>query len=287
LTLVGLAAATAVLLAISPASHAGEADGARLYFEHCAVCHGEAGRGNGPHAPLFDPRPPDLRSGVLAQLPPATVVERVREGRPLDLRADIDGLRTRAREVETVAVYLARLPAVDWPAATSGRALYEVRCAECHGRFGRPPERLPPGVRTPPDLSDPRLQQSLSDAEMLLAVRHGRDGMPALTPRISEEEATSLAAFAGLLSPGHTTYAQYCAGCHGEDGRGARPPVEALRLPTVPFDESYFRQRDPEQVRAAIWHMVAEAKPGMPHYRERLSAAQAAAIVEYLRAADR
>ena len=52
---------------------------------------------------------------------------------------------------------------------------------------------------------------------------------------------------------------------------------------TVVFDAAYFRRRDPEQVRAAIWHMLAEQRPAMPHLRSALSDAEARAIITYLR----
>src|SRR5258708_8145500 len=37
--------------------------GARLFAQHCAVCHGSEGRGNGPAAPSLRPRPRDLTLG--------------------------------------------------------------------------------------------------------------------------------------------------------------------------------------------------------------------------------
>ena len=41
-------------------SAAPERTGAAIYREYCAVCHGLSGRGNGPAAPAFKQRPPDL-----------------------------------------------------------------------------------------------------------------------------------------------------------------------------------------------------------------------------------
>jgi cytochrome c553 len=38
--------------------------GARVYAQHCAVCHGPDGRGNGPAAPSLFPRPRDFSSGT-------------------------------------------------------------------------------------------------------------------------------------------------------------------------------------------------------------------------------
>ena len=46
----------------------------KLYFEHCAVCHGPDGRGNGPAAPSMIPRPRDFTQGVYKykSTPPGT-----------------------------------------------------------------------------------------------------------------------------------------------------------------------------------------------------------------------
>ncbi len=54
--------------------------GSRLYRAHCAVCHGPAGRGDGPAAPSLVPRPADLRR--TARMPDVLVFARITEGLP-------------------------------------------------------------------------------------------------------------------------------------------------------------------------------------------------------------
>jgi mono/diheme cytochrome c family protein len=144
---------------------------------------------------------------------------------------------------------------------------------------------VPAGVGTPRDLSDPAWQRSVSDAELVTVVRHGRKGMPALLPRIEESDARAIAAFVRLLSPGYEMYERYCTSCHGEDGRGGGGLVEAP-APTVVFDAAYFTRRDPEEVRAAVWHMIGQHKTAMPHLRDELDETTARTIVEYLKGAD-
>src|SRR5271165_5699679 len=39
--------------------------GARVFAQHCAVCHGPEGKGNGPAAPSLQPRPRDFTGGEL------------------------------------------------------------------------------------------------------------------------------------------------------------------------------------------------------------------------------
>ncbi len=258
-------------------------DGARLYRKYCASCHGLSGRGDGAEASVFRTPPRNLRQGFLDRYPTDDLVRRVREGRPLELALDPPALRARATEVEALVAYLTLLPAVDWTVVEHGREIYVERCELCHGAYGRPGRALPVGVRTPRDLSDAAVQGSIGDAELLLLVRHGRKGMPALAPRVPESAGPPLVAFVRLLSPGFALYDTYCANCHGDDGRGVHSTAEVIRLPRTVFDRAYMSHRDPEQLREAVWHMVAEQKPMMPHYRWTLDEAQARAIVDYLK----
>lgn len=260
-----------------------EIDGACLYRSHCASCHGASGDGGGPDAAIFAPPPPDLRRGFLRRYEIEELVERVRTGGPRDLTLDPEALRAQATEVESLIGYLQRLPSVNWRAADAGQAIFLCRCADCHGRRGKPGTSLPPGVRRPRDLSDREFLGSLDDDALVRLARHGRKGMPALLPRVSEEDGRSVVAFVRLFSPGYDLYSRYCATCHADDGRGRSSAGEVLNPPAVIFDHPYFHHTDPERLRTSVWHMVARHKPTMPHYRAELSAPQARAIVTYLK----
>ena len=276
---------TCPLLA-DPTPGVGGLDGRQLYREYCSSCHGIGGKGDGPDAAIFAARPRSLREGFLGKYKTEELVRRVREGRPLELALDLPALRARAGEVEALAVYMRRLPATDWKLAGRGQDVYVDRCEVCHGPTGRPGSALPVGVQRPPDLSDPSYQKGVSDAELIRAVRHGRKGMPGLTPRVSEDDARALAAYVRLLSPGYELYSRYCAACHGDDGRGNGNLSEEIHRPTVAFDREYFTHVDPERLRTNVWHMVRDEKPVMPHFRVLLNTAQARAIVEYLQRTD-
>ena len=277
----GRAATVLVCLALVPAATAFAADGRKLYLQHCAPCHGASGRGDGPDAAWFAPPPRNLFDGVLTQSSTADLVRRIRDGRALTL--DVPAMRARAADVETLVVYLQRLPDIDWRTADAGAVIYIARCEPCHGATGHPGGSLPPGVRTPRDLSDPAFQRSVSDADLSVDVRHGRAAMPALTPRLSAAESEQVTVFVRLLSPGFATYSQYCAGCHGDHGIPAGSFAESIPAPTVVFDRAYFAHNDPEALRSKVWHMLDEHQPSMPHLRTAISEAQAQAIVGYLK----
>ncbi len=256
---------------------AAAADGGALYRQQCAACHGADGRGGG-EAAGFVTAPPDLRA-----LSAESLVQRIIAGRatPVDLAAATLG--ARAAHVEPLVAYLQGMPDVDWPRADAGAALFADRCALCHGPFGTPPANPPPGVRPPRDLAAPPFQAATSTADLIETVRHGRRGMPALTPRLSEREAADLATFVPLLSPGHTTYTQYCANCHGDHGIPSGGLAESAQQPVL-FDRAWLARQDPEVLRRNVWHMLGERQPTMPHFATLLTEEQARAIAHFLAA---
>lgn len=76
-----LAARHGVALVEIPESVAVAAHGASLYRVHCASCHGDRGRGDGPAAAGLDPPPPDLAdAGALADATPLDFFRRTTVG---------------------------------------------------------------------------------------------------------------------------------------------------------------------------------------------------------------
>jgi mono/diheme cytochrome c family protein len=271
-----LAVASGVVSRTRPTALEGEG----LYLAYCASCHGVAGRGDGPDAELFVPRPRNLRDGILDRYPTETLVRTVRDGAALPLALDPAALRRRADEVEAIVKHLERLPDVDWERVWRGQDVFIDRCSHCHGPFGRPDRPGAPGAGR--DLTDPAVQRALDDRALLEAVRHGRKGMPPVPGMLTEDDARALVAFVRVLSPGYVLYGRYCASCHGEDGRGG-DLVDPGVAPTVMLDRTYLRSHDAEALRTKVWHMLAGQRPVMPHFRLRLDQGQVAAIIGYLK----
>lgn len=65
-----------------PYQAASIAEGAHLFAAHCAVCHGAAGRGDGPAAATLQPRPPDLRAHHVALHTAGDIFWWITHGRP-------------------------------------------------------------------------------------------------------------------------------------------------------------------------------------------------------------
>ena len=57
-----LGAALSIALALGPPALAADDLGARLYFNHCAACHGDNGEGTGPVAASMRVTVPNLRT---------------------------------------------------------------------------------------------------------------------------------------------------------------------------------------------------------------------------------
>lgn len=277
------AAVGALALVVWTAAPSPAADGRRLYLAYCATCHGLGGRGDGPSADLFRERPRDLHEGFLAKYPTADLVRRVLDGRRLSLALDVPAMRRRAADVEALVAYLQRLPGTDWRSVDEGRFLYDDRCATCHGFYGTPPAPPPAGVRPPRALADAGFQAAVSDESLVEVVRHGREGMPALMPRVSEADGVLIASFVRQLSPGFQTYDQYCAVCHGDHGVPDASVGDAAPGPMATFDRAYFARHDPEVLRGSVWHMLDDHQPAMPHFRGILTAAEAQAVIDYLK----
>jgi mono/diheme cytochrome c family protein len=264
------------------------AKGAALFAAQCARCHGDLGRGDGPDAQFFVRPPRDLRSGFLERYTDEELIARIRDGTPLRLELDPKATRARTHEVAELLAFLPRLPEIDWKKVEPGNEIFLDRCEVCHGPFGRPPAgmTLPRGVqRRPRDLSSAEFQRSISDRELIEIVRHGRNGMPAIPALQSGGDAALLVAYVRSLSPGRELYGAYCAGCHGEDGRGSGGAPGAAG-PTVVFDRAYFERESPEDLGRDVWHMLDREGPQMPHLAKHLSPDDAAAIVAYLRRSE-
>jgi mono/diheme cytochrome c family protein len=269
-------------------SRASGRDGGLLYATHCARCHGTTGRGDGRDAELFVTPPCDLRSGFVRGHSTAELVARVRDGLRLNLAVDPAAVRARAADTEAIARHIERLSYVNWRLAERGEELFVDRCEICHGPFGRPSGPRPAGVETPRDLSASEFQDRVRDDDIARTIREGHGSMPGLVPRLEVADVPAVVTFVRLLSPGYERYSRYCAACHGDDGRGpgVRYGDDGARAPTVVLDRAYLEHHDFERIRAAVWHMLDEQRPEMPHVRATLSAGDAQAIVEYLKRVD-
>ena len=135
--------------------------GQRVYAQHCAVCHGPAGRGNGPAAPSLHPKPRDFSGGVFKLKSTADAAAPTLADIRVTIQRGMPGTSMPAwhdilsdAEIDAVAEHVRRFgPHTQWAAAgvrppppdvmatasaEQGRELYaDLGCPACHGERGR------------------------------------------------------------------------------------------------------------------------------------------------------
>jgi mono/diheme cytochrome c family protein len=144
--------------------------GVRVFAQHCAVCHGPDGRGNGPAAPSMFPRPRDFSSGkfkyksTAAGDPPTEedLLRTVRDGLPASAMPYFAGLLSTEELSAVVEQIKSFSNAVSRPgrsieiptaipsspeSVARGKALFASQgCAACHGDDGRGGQRYDDGT---------------------------------------------------------------------------------------------------------------------------------------------
>ena len=167
----GLASAQSLAIKKVPVKLSTTTDGAQLYREHCAVCHGVDGKGAGPAAEALKTRPTDLSS--LARSHGGTFPrDRVRAvltgaARPVAAHGStdmpvwgiifraLDSSDTRVRlRIESIVAHLESLQEASSAPGGSGARLFRTYCASCHGSTARGDGPLATQLRqNPPDLT--------------------------------------------------------------------------------------------------------------------------------------
>lgn len=163
------------------------ARGAELFAAHCALCHGHAGAGNGPAAPLLFPPARDFGKGQFRLVSGEN-------GVPTD--ADLAGVLRRGMPGSA-------MPAFGWmPEEDLAALVAQVRHLATKGLA----ERL--GTRLRPDL------------EPLSPAAAGERARERLSPGATLEVAEPVEPDPAALARGRAVYLRNCAVCHGEEGEG-------------------------------------------------------------------
>lgn len=215
----------------APASHPGRA----VYLDHCAICHGAAGDGEGMAAHMFMVRPRDFGRGVFkfrstpsGSLPTDEDLARtIRRGLPGSAMLPHDHLTDA--EVRDVIAYLKTFsprfaeepppkpvpippaPAVTPDLLARGRDFYkEMKCPECHGPAGRGDGDSAGSLKD--DLGRPLRPADLARRPFksgdgpqaiyrTLATGVGGTGMPSYLDALTPEELWTLVRYVESLRP--------------------------------------------------------------------------------------
>jgi len=264
-----------------PARRARVARGATLYAGYCAGCHGADGTGHGPVAAMLRLRPANLRDPAVLAAAAAELVRALLGDEPLPT-APRRSVVAEELEVNALLEYLPTLSTRNWPRVRAGRFAYESACAPCHGTYGTGEGVLGSlGDRPPANLHEAGAHDT--DAGLDGVMRQGVRYMPPMGDVLPPAERRAIAAYVRVLSPGYRTYDTYCAGCHGDDGRGV--DAEDLAAPAVagPPIDSASLALDPGVRQTRVLHMLRRERGLMPHFRDTLEEPELRDILAYLR----
>jgi cytochrome c oxidase cbb3-type subunit I/II len=209
--------------------------GRAVYEEHCRVCHGQRGDGQGELAPELSPKPRDFtgaqfkyRSTPYGKLPSTEdLLRTVRHGRsgtamgifthlpPDDLRAVVEYIKffsRKWRKAENYAPVVEILETPGWfgipseleKRAARGREIYQATCASCHGPSGAGDGPAAAALRAengepikPADLRVPRPRSGPEPRDLYRTITTGLNGTPMVgfADALSDEQRWELTAY--------------------------------------------------------------------------------------------
>lgn len=168
-------------------------NGAAIYAENCAPCHGETGLGDGAQAADLQNRPAPLGDPQLARSSsPAEWYTMVTRGNMDNFMPPFTSL-TDSQRWDVVA-YSFSLSTPPEAMAQAGE-LFQANCASCHGSDGS-------GTARGSDLTDLERSASRSSADYYQTISQGQGEMSGFEDELSEAERWSLADYTRSLGLG-------------------------------------------------------------------------------------
>lgn len=168
----------------------------------------------------------------------------------------------------------------DASAMKTGRRLFSIHCATCHG------DNASGQAGLFPNLMDDEWHWGGSEEQILQSIAAGRTAaMPGWSANFSSAKIRDLADYVILLSEGkavddHPAGANYmanCVACHGAQGEGN------IALGSPRFVNHTWQYTDAADLRAAVEKTIREGRNGiMPAQQERLTAEQIRLLAAWL-----
>jgi len=182
---------TAAAAPVPPQVNPSLMNGALLYVDRCAPCHGEDGLGQGSMSANLEIPPSPLGDPAFARdARPQDWYAVVTQGRMDRFMPPFSSLSDEQRW-DVVAYALSLSTSNDQLA--QGEGLYDEACAECHGPRGS-------GGQAGVDLTAPDFYAGESLSAMAATIEQGGTGMPAFGDRFDEGQRLALAAYVRSLA---------------------------------------------------------------------------------------
>lgn len=173
------------------------ANGAAIFAEKCAPCHGDSGRGNGSMASNLSVEVPAIgRPEVALGARPADWFDLVTNGRMERSMPPFKSLDDRQRW--DVVAYTLSLH-ITQDQLDAARMIYADQCLSCHGEQGQGDGPQAASLSVPDWTKQERLAQ-LSEEELFKAITTGAGSMPAYRDTLSDEQRLALAAYVRSLT---------------------------------------------------------------------------------------
>jgi len=175
-------------------------DGAPIYAEKCAPCHGVTGLGDGERSAQLPNPPAPIGNAQLARVStPESWYSMVTQGNLERFMPPFSSLSDRQRW--DVVAYTFSLSA-SAQEIEAGAVLYQANCARCHGEKGQGDGPDAAGLSKPvTDLTDQSFMARRSAADIFKVIGEGMPpDMPAYASQLSEDERWSLAAYLRSLT---------------------------------------------------------------------------------------
>lgn len=207
------------------------AQGAKIYAEECATCHGADGRGNGTMASTLSVEVPAIgRPEVAMNVRPVEWFDLVTNGRTGRSMPPFDSLSDRERW--DVVAYTLSLHITQAEIDTA-KPIFEQQCQGCHGAQGKGNGKQAKKIDVP-DWSQPKRLALLSEEALFQTITAGSGDMPAYRAALSNQQRLALAGYVRSLAFASQPMAETAASTVAPEGSAVpvtATPFVVRRLP--------------------------------------------------------
>ncbi|MCL4527825.1 MAG: c-type cytochrome [Chloroflexi bacterium] len=168
--------------ALYPSTAPDPQNGALIYSQYCAACHGNKGLGDGPQSMQLPVTVPGIGLADVAQsASPAQWYEIVSEGNLDRFMPPFIGALSDQERWDVVAYVMTLHTTPDQIA--QGKSLFDANCAGCAGKF-----------------SDLQQMAKLSEADLVGIIKNGNSNIPAFGKNFTDAQAFDVAAYIRTLT---------------------------------------------------------------------------------------
>lgn len=157
-------------------------NGAAIYKEHCAACHGDKGLGDGPQSMQLGVAVPAFGLPEIARsASPAEWFKVVSQGNLQRFMPPFVGALSEQERWDVVSYVMTLHTTPDELA--QGKSLLEANCADCASKF-----------------SSQEKMAALSEADLVRTIKNGAAGIPAFGKNLTDDQAFAVAAYVRTLT---------------------------------------------------------------------------------------